>query len=116
MLCVVCCCVCVRERQVEELFVDKVHQIVYFKEMSIRSRKAALEFAEAAVKHMYKGGLSINAEQDTNAGIMLHKYSSHRPPRRVPAHMRNRKVDATDACRAHSCHGAHVFCVADGIQ
>jgi hypothetical protein len=59
--------------QVEELFVDKVHHIVYFKDMAIRSKKAAIGFAEAAVKHMYKGGLSVNAEQNTKGGIMLHR-------------------------------------------
>eukprot|EP00802_Teleaulax_amphioxeia_P012363 Tamp_12405.p5 GENE.Tamp_12405~~Tamp_12405.p5 ORF type:complete len:126 (-),score=51.06 Tamp_12405:1438-1764(-) len=58
---------------VEELFVDKVHHIVYFKDMAIRSKKAAIGFAEAAVKHMYKGGLSVNAEQNTKGGIMLHR-------------------------------------------
>ena len=60
--------------QVEELFVEKVHQIVYFKDMGIRSRKAAIEFAEAAVKHLYKDGISLNAEQDTKGGPMLHAY------------------------------------------
>ena len=62
--------------QVEEFFIEKVYQIVYFKDMGIRSRKAAIEFAEAAVKHMYKGGLSVNSEQDTKGGIMLHR-SAH---------------------------------------
>ena len=52
---------------------DKVDQIVYFKGMAIRSRKAAIDFAEQAVKHMYKGGVSINSKQDTKGGIMLHR-------------------------------------------
>jgi hypothetical protein len=59
--------------QVEEFFIEKVYQIVYFKDMGIRSRKTAIEFAEAAVKHMYKGGLSVNSQQDTKGGIMLHR-------------------------------------------
>ena len=66
---------------VEELFVDKVHQIVYFKEMGIRSRKAAVEFAEAAVKHHFKDGHAVNTEQDTKGGIMLHKWSADMVPR-----------------------------------
>ena len=66
---------------VEELFVDKVHQIVYFKEMGIRSRKAAVEFAEAAVKHHFKDGHAVNTEQDTRGGIMLHKWSADMVPR-----------------------------------
>ena len=64
------------DAQVEELFVDKVHQIVYFKEMGIRSRKAATGFAEAAVRHMFKNGISLNAEQDTKGGPMLHAYAA----------------------------------------
>lgn len=56
-----------------ELFVDKVHQMVYFKEMGIRSKQAAIGFAEKAVKHLYRDGMSINVEQDTKGGIMLHK-------------------------------------------
>jgi len=66
-------CACALEFQVMELFVDKVHQIVYFKEMGIRSKQAAIGFAEKAVKHLYRDGMSINAEQDTKGGIMLHK-------------------------------------------
>jgi hypothetical protein len=62
--------------QVEELFIDKVHQIVYFKDMGIRSRKAAIGFAEAAVRHMFKDGISLNAEQDTKGGPMLHAYAA----------------------------------------
>ena len=61
----------------EELFVEKIHQIVYFKDMGIRSRKAAIEFAEAAVKHMYKNGISLHADQDTKGGPMLHAYVTH---------------------------------------
>ena len=66
---------------------DKVHHIVYFKDMAIRSKKAAIGFAEAAVKHMYKGGLSVNAEQNTKGGIMLHRSAYARPSllRRRPA-------------------------------
>lgn len=68
--------------QVEELFVEKVHQIVYFKDMAIRSRKAAVGFAEAAVMHHYKNGLSLNAEQNTKGGIMLHRSAALRLLRR----------------------------------
>jgi hypothetical protein len=73
-----------RGAQVEELFVDKVHQLVYFKDMAIRSRKAAIGFAEAAVKHHYKNGLSLNAEQNTKGGIMLHRSAALRQPAEAP--------------------------------
>ena len=77
-------CAGCRGAQVEELFVDKVHQLVYFKDMAIRSRKAAIGFAEAAVKHHYKNGLSLNAEQDTKGGIMLHRSVAPRQPAEAP--------------------------------
>ena len=70
----------------EELFVEKIHQIVYFKDMGIRSRKAAIEFAEAAVKHMYKNGISLNADQDTKGGPMLHAYVAQSRPRTCTEH------------------------------
>lgn len=61
--------------QVEDLFVDKVVQIAYFRDMNKRSNALALQFGEEAACQFFKRGLAYNPQQDELGGLMYRPYS-----------------------------------------
>lgn len=90
---------------VEDLFVDKVVQIAYFRDMNKRSNALALQFGEEAACQFFKRGLAYNPQQDELGGLMYRPWRKTHVPEEdemeALVNMHKKTGDWIDRARKH---------------